>query len=70
MIVRHQNTQSGALYRELRRIGTVAPLEAFVGNWAHSKEMRASALLPVAVSGFGLLPGHVDRSPAGVVHSV
>jgi poly(3-hydroxybutyrate) depolymerase len=68
-IVMHQNTQSGALYRELRRIGTSAPLEAYVGNWKHSTEMRADALLPVAVSGFGLLPGHVDRSPAGVVHS-
>jgi poly(3-hydroxybutyrate) depolymerase len=69
-IVAHQNTQSGALYRQLRRIGTRAPLEAYVGNWAHSKEMRADALLPVAVSGFGLLPQSVDRSPAGVVHSV
>ncbi len=64
----HQNTQSAALYRELRRIGTSAPLEGYVGNWKHSTEMRAGALLPVAVSGFGLLPGHVDRSPAGVVH--
>jgi poly(3-hydroxybutyrate) depolymerase len=69
-IVMHQNTQSGALYRQLRLIGTRAPLEAYVGSWAHSKEMRAGALLPVAVSGFGLLPGNVDRSPAGVVHSV
>jgi hypothetical protein len=69
-IVMHQNTQSGALYRQLRRIGTRAPLEAYVGNWKHSTEMRADALLPVAVSGFGLLPGGVDRSPAGVDHSV
>jgi poly(3-hydroxybutyrate) depolymerase len=69
-IVMHQNTQSGALYRELRRIGTRAPLEAYVGSWAHSTEMRAAALLPVAISGFGLLHRDVDRSPAGVVHLV
>jgi poly(3-hydroxybutyrate) depolymerase len=69
-IVTHQSTQSGALYRELRRIGTRAPLEAYVGSWAHSTEMRADALLSVAVSGFGLLPRRVDRSPAGVVHQV
>jgi poly(3-hydroxybutyrate) depolymerase len=69
-IVSHQNTQSGALYRQLRKLGTRAPLEAYIGSWAHSKEMRAAALLPVAVSGFGLLSGSLDRSPAGVVHSV
>jgi hypothetical protein len=32
--------------------------------------MRADALLAVAVSGFGLLPRGVDRSPTGVVHLV
>jgi poly(3-hydroxybutyrate) depolymerase len=69
-IVMHQNTQSGALYRQKRRMGTRAPLEAYIGNWAHSKEMRAAALLPVAVSGFGLLPRSVERSPAGVAHLV
>jgi poly(3-hydroxybutyrate) depolymerase len=69
-IVTHQSTQSGALYRELRRIGTRAPLEAYVGSWAHSTEMRADALLSVAVSGFGLLPRRVDRSLAGVLHLV
>jgi poly(3-hydroxybutyrate) depolymerase len=69
-IVVHQNTQSGALYRELRRIGTRASLEAYVGTWKHSTEMRAGALLPLALRGFGLLPRDCAPCPAGVQHLV
>ena len=68
-IVVHQDTQSGALYRELRRIGTRARLEAYVGNWKHSTEMRADAMLPLALRSFGLLPRY-ERCPAGVQHLV
>jgi dipeptidyl aminopeptidase/acylaminoacyl peptidase len=59
-IVIHQETQSGALYRTLRRLGTAAPVTARVGSWAHSREMRSTAQLPIALCGLGLLP-----SPAG-----
>jgi poly(3-hydroxybutyrate) depolymerase len=69
-IVMHQDTQSGALYRKLVDLGTVAPVEAFVGKWAHSKEMRATALLPVALERFGLLPKNTKPCPAGVRHLV
>jgi poly(3-hydroxybutyrate) depolymerase len=68
-IVTDQRTQSGALYRELLRRGTRAPVEAFVGRWAHSREMRSTDLLPVALRGFGLLPGG-GHGPAGVEHLV
>jgi poly(3-hydroxybutyrate) depolymerase len=55
-IVMHQETQSRALYRRLRELGTRAPVTARVGTWAHSKEMRSTALLPVALTDLGLLP--------------
>jgi poly(3-hydroxybutyrate) depolymerase len=67
-IVVHQETQSGALYRRLRSLAPRAPVEAYVGRWAHSHEMRSTALLPLALRRFGLLPsGHVV-APAGVEH--
>ena len=43
-------------------------MSAYVGSWAHSKEMRASELLPIALSGFGLLPAGVKELPSAVRH--
>jgi poly(3-hydroxybutyrate) depolymerase len=68
-IVTEQKTQSGALYRELRRLGPRAPLKAYIGGWKHSTEMRAKALLPLALSDFGLLPAGYKNCPASVQHS-
>ena len=67
-IVWDQEHQSGALYAELRRIDSCAPVSAYVGDWAHSTEMRASALLPIALAGFGLLPADVKALPSSVRH--
>jgi pimeloyl-ACP methyl ester carboxylesterase len=67
-IVWDQQHQSGALYAELRRIDRCAPVSAYVGDWAHSTEMRASALLPIALAGFGLLPAGVKTLPDSVRH--
>ena len=67
-IVVHQNTQSGALYRKLRSLDSRAPLEAYVGQLAHSTEMRSTALLPLALSRFGLLPSSLADRPADVQH--
>ena len=69
-IVTDQRTQSGALYTKLVRLGTTAPVEAYVGRWAHSHEMRSTELLPVALRGLGLLPGGGARRPAGVDYPV
>ena len=55
-IVLQQQLQSGRLYRELRRLNPLAPVQAFVGYWNHSHEMRATTRLPVALEAFGLLP--------------
>ena len=65
-IVIDQEHQSEALYDELRRLGTGAPLIAYSGRWAHSKEMRATALLPLALQDFGLLQDGSKAVPRSV----
>jgi hypothetical protein len=65
-IVIHQETQSGALYRKIRSLGPRGPVEAYVGRWAHSHELRSTALLPLALRGLGLLPSSHVATPAGV----
>jgi hypothetical protein len=69
-IVTDQQTQSGALFRELVRIGPRAPLKSYVGSWKHSTEMRSSSLLPLALSDFGLLPHSFQQCPRSVRQSV
>jgi len=54
-IVVDQLSQSGRLFWELRRLNPGANVEAFVGFWIHSAEMRARTGLPLALSRFGLL---------------
>ena len=68
-IVFDQKHQSEALLQELRRLDPCAPVSAYVGRWAHSTEMRASALLPIALSHFGLLPAKVKALPRSVRHT-
>ena len=67
-IVWDQKHQSQALLEKLRRLNRCAPVTAYVGRWAHSQEMRANALLPIALAGFGLMPGKVKALPASVRH--
>jgi pimeloyl-ACP methyl ester carboxylesterase len=67
-IVFDQEHQSQALYEELLRIDRCAPVTAYVGSWPHSREMRASELLSIALSGFGLFPADVKELPSSVRH--
>jgi pimeloyl-ACP methyl ester carboxylesterase len=67
-IVWDQEHQSQALFEELRRLNGCAPVSAYVGDWQHSKEMRASELLPVALRRFGLLAGGIRPVPGSVRH--
>jgi hypothetical protein len=53
--VTNQRGQSGLLFRTLTRLNPEAPIVGYEGAWAHSTEMHAEALLPVAVAGFGLV---------------
>jgi poly(3-hydroxybutyrate) depolymerase len=68
-IVTDQQTQSGALFTAVQNLNPCAPVSAYVGSWAHSTEMRAHALLPIALSGFGLLPKSYKHLPGTVTHT-
>jgi pimeloyl-ACP methyl ester carboxylesterase len=65
-IVLDQRAQSGRLFRALRRLNPHAPVEAYVGGWAHSAEMSENAQLPYALARFGLLPEGYFPRPSGV----
>jgi pimeloyl-ACP methyl ester carboxylesterase len=66
-IVKDQRHQSGAMFDAVRRLAPCAPVSEFVGAWPHSTEMRAAALLPIALRGLGLL--ETDAAlPASVRH--
>ena len=65
-IVFDQEHQSQALVEKLKELGTEAPLIAYSGDWAHSKEMHADALLALALQDFGLLPRGFKRVPPNV----
>jgi poly(3-hydroxybutyrate) depolymerase len=55
-IVTNQAHESGALYREIRRLNPAAPVVEVVGRWRHTAEMRPWSRLPVALRLFGLMP--------------
>ena len=57
-IVVDQAQESGRLYREIKRLDPGAPVHEYVGTWAHTAEMRATTMLPVALRLFHLLPLH------------
>jgi pimeloyl-ACP methyl ester carboxylesterase len=63
-----QRKQSGRLFWKLRRLNRKAPLQAFVGFWIHTAEMRARSRLPLALATFGLLPP--PSRPRGRLHVV
>jgi dipeptidyl aminopeptidase/acylaminoacyl peptidase len=65
-VVRDQRHQSGALFDTLRRLSPKAPLTAYVGSWAHSRDMRSTTMLPLALAGLGLLPADLARWPHGL----
>lgn len=48
-VVVDQYQESGRLYRAIVRANPRAPVEQFVGNWAHSHEMHPLARLPLAL---------------------
>jgi poly(3-hydroxybutyrate) depolymerase len=58
-IVVGQARQSGKFYERVKQVRPHAPVEAVVGTWQHSAEMRATAQLPKALRWLGLLPTEV-----------
>jgi pimeloyl-ACP methyl ester carboxylesterase len=67
-IVTDQAHQSGSLFRELKRLNRCSPVSSYRGRWAHSKEMKADQLLPIALAEFGLLPSGTKSLPGSVHH--
>jgi poly(3-hydroxybutyrate) depolymerase len=60
-VVVDQEHQSARLFWNIRGLNPIAPVEAFVGFWIHTSEMRAKSQLPRALASFGLL----ERAPEG-----
>jgi hypothetical protein len=54
-VVVDQQHQSARLFWNIRELNPIAPVEAFVGFWIHTSEMRAKSQLPRALAAFGLL---------------
>jgi len=48
-IVADQRQESGRLYRAILAANPEAPVTSYVGRWAHSMEMHATARLPLAL---------------------
>ena len=54
-VVVDQQHQSARLFWNIRGLNPIAPVQAFVGFWIHTSEMRAKSQLPRALAAFGLL---------------
>jgi pimeloyl-ACP methyl ester carboxylesterase len=64
-IVSDQEHESGLLYRDIKRLNPEAPVKQYVGNWAHTTEMKRHAYLPFALAQFGLVPPTAQKPPTG-----
>jgi pimeloyl-ACP methyl ester carboxylesterase len=62
-IVTDERDESGLLYRLIKRLNADAPVTEFVGEWAHTTEMKSHAYLPYALSRFGLMPPRAGPQP-------
>jgi poly(3-hydroxybutyrate) depolymerase len=62
-IVVDQSAQSGRLFWTIKHLNRAAPVEAFVGRWKHTAEMRPRTRLPLALATFGLVPTRFERRP-------
>jgi pimeloyl-ACP methyl ester carboxylesterase len=54
-IVADQRQESGRLYRDILAANPEAPVTSYVGRWAHSAEMHATARLPLALVNLKLI---------------
>jgi poly(3-hydroxybutyrate) depolymerase len=69
-VVTNEADESGLLYRLLKRLNPDARVSEFVGDWAHTTEMKAHAYLPYALSRFGLMPPRSGPAPVGTARFV
>ena len=64
-IVTDERNESGLLYRNVKRLNPDAPVNEFVGKWAHTTEMKSGGYLPYSLSLFGLMPPRAGPLPTG-----
>ena len=64
-IVGDQEHESGLLYRDIKRLNPEAAVSEYVGNWAHTTEMKRHGYLPFALAQFGLVPPTRQTPPTG-----
>jgi len=64
-IVTDERDESGLLYRLIKRLNPDAPVSEFVGDWAHTTEMKSHGYLPYALFRFGLMPPRPGPPPEG-----
>ena len=63
--VTDERDESGLLYRLIKRLNPDAPVSEFVGDWAHTTEMKSHGYLPYALFRFGLMPPRPGPPPEG-----
>jgi hypothetical protein len=56
------------MFETLRELGTHAPVDEYVGDWPHTRAMRARYDLPKMLAGLGLLPEQYEIERLGVEH--
>jgi hypothetical protein len=59
----NQASESGLLYRAIKRQNPNAPVTQFVGTWAHTAEMLPLHRMPIALARMGLLNLTATGSP-------
>jgi poly(3-hydroxybutyrate) depolymerase len=65
-VVTAQQRQSARLFRKIRQLNPNAPVEAHIGFWRHTAEMRARSRLPIALVTLGLLWERVELHRPGL----
>jgi poly(3-hydroxybutyrate) depolymerase len=67
-IVMDAAKQSGRLFETLRQLNPQGPVDEYVGNWPHTRALRARFDLPRMLAGLGLLPQELGVERLGAEH--
>jgi poly(3-hydroxybutyrate) depolymerase len=67
-IVMDAAKQSGRLFETLRQLNPQGPVDEYVGNWPHTRALRARFDLPRMLAGLGLLPQKFGLERLGAEH--
>lgn len=58
-------SQSGRLFEALRQLNPQGQVDEYIGDWPHTRALRASFDLPRMLAGLGLLPGQLGIERLG-----